>query len=196
MCDDEKIIKMSKEKLDIQRLIDRPILLTVANLRTEKNYIRQVEVMKKLKDRGVRLVWYNIGSTANTFIYQQVNSLIHKYNLEKDFILFGVDHNPYKYMAIADAVTVLSDFESWSLVITEAKIIGVPIIATKTSGAVEQLIDNKTGILTEFTTDDIVDKIQYFLSNIDIKKDIRYNLQGFATNQCVMKEFSNLIGDS
>lgn len=195
MCDESKIIEMSKKKISKEILRNKPILLTVANLRTEKNYIRQVDIMKVLKDRGIQLRWYNIGSTANSLIYQQVNTLIHKYNLENDFILLGVDDNPYKYMAIADAVMVLSDFESWSLVITEAKIIGTPVIATTTSGALEQLEDNHTGILTDFSVEDIADKVQNYLSNIKLQKQIRSNLQAFKPSQDILDEFYLLIGD-
>lgn len=192
MCDDKNILEMSKENLQKELPKDKPVLLSVANLRTEKNYIRQVEVMKELKDRGVHLLWLNIGSTANTFIYQQVSSLIHKYGLEHDFILLGVDQNPYKYMSKVDAVTVLSDFESWSLVITESKIIGTPVISTKTSGAMEQLCDYETGLLTDFTVEEIADKIQLFLSSNELQNKIRTNLNGFTTNQYVISEFNGL----
>lgn len=196
MCNDKKIIEQSMEKISVNLPKDRPILLTVANLRTEKNYIRQVEVMKTLKDRGFDLLWLNIGSTANTFIYNQVKSLIEKYGMEKDFLLLGVDQNPYKYMSKVDAVAVLSDFESWSLVITEAKLVGTPVIATKTSGAMEQLIDNETGLLTDFTVTDIADKIQDFLEDKELQKKIRYSINDFTTNQSVMSEFNEVLGEN
>lgn len=193
MCNDEKIIEQSMEEVSINLPENKLILLTIANLRTEKNYIRQVEVMKTLKNRGVNLLWLNIGSTANTFIYNQVKSLIEKYGLEEDFLLLGVDQNPYKYMSKVDVVTVLSDFESWSLVITEAKLIGTPVIATKTSGAMEQLINNETGILTDFTVKSIADDIQRYIADKELQKKIRFNLNEFTTNKGVMREFNDLL---
>ncbi len=192
MCDDNYIIDQSKEKVNIDLPKKQYILLTVANLRPEKNYLRQVEVMKELKDRGVNVLWLNVGSTANEFIHQQVKVLINKYGLENDFVLLGVDQNPYKYMSKVDAVTVLSDFESWSLVITESKLVGTPVIATKTSGALEQLIDRKTGIFTDFEINQIADGIQEFLLNNELQQKIRKNLIGFTTHQEVIKEFSSL----
>lgn len=196
MCNDKSIIEQSKEDVSLNLPKDRPILLTVANLRTEKNYIRQVEVMKILKDRGFDLLWLNIGSTANTFLYNQVKNLIEMYGLEKDFLLLGVDQNPYKYMSKVDAVAVLSDFESWSLVITEAKLVGTPVIATKTSGAIEQLVDNETGLLTDFTATHMADKIQGYLEDKELQKKIRYNLNNFTTNQKVMSEFNEVLGEN
>lgn len=196
MCDDEGIIEQSKEEIKTELPKDRPILLTVANLRTEKNYIRQIEVMKRLKEIGMHLLWLNIGSTANTYIHQQLKGFIEKYGLQEDFRLLGVDQNPYKYMSKVDAVAVLSDFESWSLVITEAKLIGTPVIATKTSGAIEQLIDYETGVLTDFTVDDIANKILVYIQDKEIQKKIRSNLTGFTTNQIVMSEFSSILGEN
>ena len=118
------------------------------------------------------------------------------YGLEKDFLLLGVDQNPYKYMSKVDAVAVLSDFESWSLVITEAKLVGTPVIATKTSGAIEQLVDNETGLLTDFTVTHIADKIQGYLEDKELQKKIRYNLNNFTTNQKVMSEFNEVLGEN
>lgn len=171
MLDEQKIRKLSKESIKEGLITDKPTLLTVANLREEKNYPRQVEVMNLLKERGISIKWLNIGSIANPIILNQVKSLISKYHLQDDFLLLGVDENPYKYMAKVDAVTVLSNFESWSMVISEAKLLGIPVIATKTSGALEQIIDGENGLLTEFATIDIVNKIEEFLkNNLDKKK--------------------------
>lgn len=195
MCDDTNIRMLSERDVELELPKDKFVLLTVANLRTEKNFPRQVEVMKELKNRGLPVVWINIGSTANTLISQQINGLIEKYNLKNEFILLGVDENPYKYMSKVDAVAVLSDFESWSLVITEAKLTGTPVIATKTSGAIEQIVDGETGILTEFDVQDIANKIQSFIQNPELQEKISNNLKGFTTNIAVMKEFEEILGE-
>lgn len=191
MCDEETILYASKEVLINQ--YKKPLLVSVANLREEKNYARQIEVMKVLHERGVNVTWLCVGSTANVFLYQNLKSLLEKYNLQDEFIFLGVDHNPYKYMAQAEAVTVLSDFESWSMVITEAKIIGIPVIATKTSGAIEQIKDRMDGLLTSFEVEDIANQIQEFLANEDLRKKLKQNLQGFSLNQKVQQEFEALI---
>ena len=82
----------------------------------------------------------------------------------------------------AEAVMVLSDYESWSLVITEAQILGIPVIATNTSGAREQIIDGETGIIAEFNVLDIVDKVERFLKDQELQKKIRKNLKNENCN--------------
>lgn len=193
MCDDNAIRTAAKETIPNFENYARPWLLSVGNLREEKNYPRQVEVMRILKERGITLSWFCIGSKANSFIYQQTKELIEQYQLSEQFILLGVKQNPYKYMKEMDAVMVLSDYESWSCVITEAKLLDVPVIATATSGAKEQLKDGENGIITSFDTEEIADRIQQYLENPAQKNKIQQNLQGFSTNQNVMKEFLNLF---
>lgn len=193
LCDEENIKKLSKMNISEDISNDIPVLLSVGNLRDEKNYPRQVEVMKLIKDRGIAVKWYVIGSTANPLVYNKVKSLIKQYGLEDDFVLLGVDDNPYKYMSKVDAVTVLSDYESWSMVITEAKILGVPVIATRTSGAIEQITDKVNGLLTGFSSEEIADKIQMFLEDREIQKQIRDGLLAFHHRDMIKGEIEEYL---
>lgn len=170
-----------------------PVLLTCANVRPEKNHIRQVEVMAELKKRGLIFTWANIGSTADKTLVSKVKNLCKTNGLENNFLILGSKENPYSYIKQADAVTVLSDYESWSMVITEAKILGKPVIATKTSGALEQICDGETGLLTDFTVKDIADKIESFLRNPLIKEKIQNNLSNFDNTEEILQSFDRLI---
>lgn len=158
--DEAKIIELSKESVIEKNNDTRHLLVSVGNIRKEKNHLRQVEVMRHLKKKGADVTWICIGSTAKRFLYWKIKRKIKSYGLEKEFLFYGVKDNPYKYMAMADAVMVLSDYESWSMVITEAKILGIPVVATKTSGALEQIKEDKDGILVSFDPEEIADCIQ------------------------------------
>lgn len=184
-CADKELKAWPNKKL--------PILLTCANFRQQKNHIRQVEVMAELKRRGMDFIWLNIGATTDKKIVNQVKRLCRVEGLEKRFFILGPKENPYPYIKKADAVTVLSDYESWSMVITEAKIIGTPVISTKTSGALEQIEDEKTGMLTGFLVDEIADKIEKFLKNKQLQKQIKENLRDFDNTKEIMESFSELL---
>ena len=193
MCDDQEIKRLSNEPLNSDEKKFDSWLLSVANLREEKNYPRMVETMKCLCDMGVDIRWLCIGSTANVLLLNKIKSLLTRYHLEERFVLLGAKGNPYKFMNKSKAVLVLSDFESWSLVITEAKLLGIPVIATKTSGALEQIEDRETGILTSFVPEEIAYSIKKFLDNQDIQKKIELNLRGFSTKQTTLNEFLALL---
>lgn len=173
--------------------LKKPVLLTCANFRPEKNHLRQVHVMAELKRRGIELTWVNIGATADTYLVSQVKEECKKYGLETNFLILGPKSNPYCYMREADAVTVLSDHESWSMVITEAKILGKPVIATRTSGAIEQIIDNETGILTDFNINNIADRIAAFITNKNLQDHIKKNIKNFDNTTEILNSFDDLI---
>lgn len=180
LINQDAIRKKSQEESAVPIPLDMPILLTVANVRPEKNYLRQVEVMRRLKDRGFRFRWLNAGSCANQEEVGKVKRAIQNADLEDEFLLLGAIENPYPLMKTAKAVCVLSDHESWSMVITEAKTLGTPVIATSTSGAKEQIVSGESGILCDFSAEDIVEKIASFLQNSECEKRIRANLSRFS----------------
>lgn len=163
--DSEKILAMSEETLPIPLPEDGlPLLVTVANIREEKNHLRQVEAMQQLFSEGLRFRWVNIGSLANAPLVEKLRLAVRDAGLEDYFTLTGPLDNPYGVMRRADAVCVLSDHESWSMVITEAKALGVPVIATRTSGALEQIEDGKNGVLCGFSDEEIAESLRAFLT--------------------------------
>jgi glycosyltransferase involved in cell wall biosynthesis len=170
-----------------------PILLTCANLRREKNHLRQVEAMSMLKQRGADFFWLNIGSTADSLLRRQVMERAGRAGLAGRFLLLGPKENPYPYMKMADAIAVLSDHESWSMVIAEAKALGIPVIATKTSGALEQLEHGETGILCDFSAEDIARQIGRFLSDKALRGKIRASIQNFDQTPAVLASFDALV---
>lgn len=184
---------MNETVTDIKYDSEAINLLTVANLRSEKNHLRQVEVLAELKGRGININWYNIGGTSDKLLVNKIKNLCREKNIEDCFHIIGPRENPYAYMKVMDAVTVLSDYESWSMVITEAKIIGIPVIATKTAGALEQLVHKQTGILTDFTIESIADEIEGFVKNKQLSADIRNNIQNFDNIEEILNGFDKLI---
>lgn len=172
----------------------KPIrFVTCANIRPEKNHIRQLEVLKKLCKKGYDIEWVNLGHKADKEIVTKLAYMVEEYELRDNFILYGAEENPYKFMKDADAVLVLSDYESWSMVITEGKTLGVPVIATSTSGACEQIVDGENGVLTDFTVDGIVNKIETFLINKGLQETIKNNLVTEDNLEDILTSLDELI---
>ena len=190
----DEVIEKSNQPLPFPLPAENlPRLVTVANIRPEKNHLRQVRVMKKLFDRGLRFYWINVGSRANRALSDEIESLIRRFGLQDYCIFTGAVENPYPAIKNSDAVCVLSDHESWSMVITEAKTVGTPVIATKTSGALEQIVHGETGILCDFDDDSIADKIEEFLTNSGIREKIRSNLIGFSSTANALRSLELLL---
>ena len=188
----QNILSRSAEDVTLPQANDS-FLLSVGNLRVEKNYPRQIEVMRILKEKKIPIKWICVGSTVDKNVYGEVSELLDKYQLKDDFILCGADDNPYKYMKRAKAVMVLSDHESWSLVISEAKLLGVPVIATNTSGAQEQIVNGETGIITSFQAEEIAEEIEEFLNDLELQNKIKKNLILDNTQNLGILEFEDLL---
>lgn len=189
----KKIQNMAKESLtrSIAKYCDGDdfTLVTVANFRPEKNHLRQVAVLKELVQMGLPIKWLNIGSKANVNLVNQIESKVKEFNLQNNFILIDALDNPFPVVCKADAVCVLSDHESWSMVISEAKALKKVVIATRTSGAIEQITDGENGLLCDQTVSDIVDKVKKLYLDSKLKKKIELNLE----NASRVLENSNLI---
>ena len=140
-----------------------PVVLTCANVRSEKNHLRQIEAMALLKSRGLDFYWLNIGAVPDEALAEAVREKARQYGLADRFLLMDCRGNPYPFMRQANAVAVLSDYESWSMVITEALLLGRLVVATKTSGALAQ-ITAENGLLTDFTPEAIADGLQKALA--------------------------------
>lgn len=194
LADRDTVLAQSMEEIDKSCLpMTCPTLLTVANVREEKNYLRQVRVMQELRKRGVRVRWLNIGSLANLEQTARLKKAIHEAGLDEDFLLLGAMKNPYPWMRAADAVCVLSDHESWSMVITEAKTLGVPVIATKTSGALAQILDTENGLLCDFSEEDITAQITRYLKDLKLQNTIRANLDKYSSRMETLKQLEPLL---
>lgn len=193
ISDAQNIIKRAEEMPADWPEGGLPVLLTCANFRPQKNHLRQVKVMAELKRRGIEFIWLNIGAVTDQGLVSEVKKLCLQEGLERHFIIAGPKENPYEYIRWADAVTVLSDYESWSMVITEAKILGTPVIASATSGAMEQIEDGKTGVLTEFTVKSMADKLEMFLRDAPLREQIRRNISNFDNTEDILKHFYRLL---
>jgi len=159
----DQIRRLSEEPSPYVHEKKKPLIVTVANIRTEKCHVRALEAMNMLHQKGYDFTWWNIGLRSVKWIADELEEKAQRFGFPDDYLLLGAHRNPYPMLRQADALACLSDHESWSLVITEALCLGVPIVATKTSGALEQVIDGKNGVLTDFTTESIAAGIEKML---------------------------------
>ncbi|PAK52025.1 glycosyltransferase [Paenibacillus sp. 7541] len=196
MINEDEVRELSKEKVEDFDFSQSKVVITVANLREQKNHSRAIEVFMDLRKKGINFKWINIGETPDEKILNEVKNRINKYGIEEDFILLGPKENPYSYIKNADVMAVFSDYESWSLVITESKILNTPVVATKTSGAKEQIIHRENGLLTDFNVSDMSEKLGILLEDKNLQNHIKQNLVEFSFEKNVLNEFLDFVNIS
>lgn len=117
----------------------------VGRLSTEKGIHRLPKIAKKNRQKKMVIVGCPYEQT------ELMEAMLDQYNIER----VGNKDNPYPYMKNSKFVIVPSNFESWGNVITEALIIGTPVIATDFPTAHEQIQDGVNGYIIRMDLNDI-----------------------------------------
>lgn len=153
----QKIIQKSKEKSDDFEKPEEITIISVGRLREEKGYDRLINVHKRLLDQGIKHQIYILGEGNEK---ESLERQIRINNVSNSFHLLGFRQNPYKYIAQADLFVCSSRREGFSTAVTEALILGIPVVSTCCSGAYELLGENNEyGIVTENSEDGLYDGI-------------------------------------
>lgn len=189
-----KITQAAKMPADIPFDKNSINLVSVGRLGKEKGYERLLTVCKKLRMEGLPLTVNIIGSGSEESTLRQ---LIAEQEATDWFHLIGFRDNPYAYVAKADLFVCSSRTEGLSTAVTEAVILGVPVVSTDVSGAKEILGENNEyGIVTENSEEGIFSGIKQMLLN---KNNLTYYAQKakkrasfFATEKTV-KEAEDLF---
>ena len=79
----------------------------------------------------------------------QVEEMIHKFDLGSSFLITGWVDNPTSYMKVMDVGCLLSRWEGFGLVLPEYMACGLPIIATNVDAIPNIIKDGENGMLVD-----------------------------------------------
>lgn len=148
-------------------------ILTVGRLSSEKGQDLAIRAFARLIIEGYHIRWYCVGEGNSREEYEQ---LIKEHNLENQFILLGSDPNPYPYMDQCDIYVQPSRYEGYCITLAEARALKKPIVTTNFTGAREQIINNKTGLIVDIEEIDIYNALKKLISNPKQRHTFRENL--------------------
>jgi glycosyltransferase involved in cell wall biosynthesis len=190
---DTKLIKKEAELSvqDIKRGDGILNVLTVSRLSEEKGIARCLRVHKRLRDEGFNFRWYIVGE-GNQRGY--IEGLIQKEGLQNQFILLGLKMNPYPYMKACDIFVLASSVEGCPLVITEAQILGLPILATDVGGIPQQIHSGVNGLVVKNDEQEIYLGLKRLLTHQALREKFSCSLKDFQyDNRPTYKAFERLI---
>jgi len=142
-----------KKKADEERVKkEKFTVCTVGRLSKQKGYMRLLEVVDNLNTDGVDFNLWIIGVGPEERV---MRDYIREKNLE-NVKLLGYKSNPYPYIKDADLYVCSSITEGFSTTVSEAVILGTPVIATDCSGMREILGDSEYGIVCENSEEGIL----------------------------------------
>ncbi len=160
----EKIVERGQEvPQDVAFLKGETNLCTVGRLIPVKAYERLLRVHKKLINEGLSHHLYVLGEGEER---EKLENLIEALQIEKTAQLLGFQENPYAYVSKCDLFVCSSLREGFSTAVTEALVLGVPVVTTECSGMREQLGDNdEYGIVTKNSEEGLYEGLKKMLSN-------------------------------
>ncbi|MEB3348182.1 glycosyltransferase [Aquimarina gracilis] len=164
-----EILEKSKQPIDIQEK-QRLRLITVGRLEHQKGYDRLLVITKKLLEEGFNFELWIIGEGIER---ENLEKYIQDSQLEDRVTLFGFQKNPYQFVQASDVFVCSSRSEGFSTVVTEALILGMPVLSTNCSGMKELLGDNEYGVITKNNEEDLYKGLKQILEDESLRAHYR-----------------------
>ncbi|MDU4862749.1 MAG: glycosyltransferase [Terrisporobacter othiniensis] len=148
-------------------------ILSVGRYCDAKGFDNAIKALRILHDRGyANIKWYIIGYGSDEKLYRK---LIEENNLEENFILLGKKTNPYSYMKACDLYAQPSRYEGKAVTVSEAQILGKPVILTNYTTANSQVNDGTDGYITNLSIEGIANGIEKLYKDNEFRQSISQN---------------------
>lgn len=155
VVDIDRVAVLSKANI-----IENFDLLYVGRLSEAKNPIEFLNIIKKLRDKGMAITAKMIGVGP---LESQCKSFIISNDLSDYVQMLGFQSNPYQYMLAARIIVITSTYEGFGLVAVEAMSLNRLVISSRV-GALIDILSNNCGI-TCTSTEEYCEAISFYLAN-------------------------------
>lgn len=151
-------------------------IVTVARIDFEQKRLQIIPSMcRRLKEEGFEFTWTIVGG-GNDF--EQLAGMITE-EIRENLFLVGEQKNPYPYIAQADIFVLTSMWETYGMVVMEALILGIPVIAGDYPALHEILESKVMGIIAENSEQGILKELRYIIKNKEMYSRLKRNCQEF-----------------
>jgi len=171
--DSNEILSKGKEKISCIKT-SKIRLVSVGRLVHQKAYDRLLRIVNLLIQQNYSIELWIIGEGEER---SKLESYIRENGLEKVVTLWGFQTNPYAYLKHCDLFVCSSVSEGYSTAVTEALILGLPVITTDCSGMGELLDNGKYGIITENSEDALYQGLKNILEHSELLDYYRHQAQ-------------------
>src|SRR5690625_71435 len=195
----EKVyFKKEREKLkeDYKITEDEKVIIHISNFRKVKRIPDIIHTFAKIKENiQAKLILVGDGPEFQTAL-----EVVDELHIEEDVLFLGRQKNISDLLSISDLMLLMSEQESFGLVILEAMACEVPSIGTNVGGIPEVINHGETGYLVELG--DIASAAKYAINLLNDPKKLKEMKQAaydrsktqFHANT-IVKEYLNLYKD-
>src|SRR5690625_922564 len=172
---------------------DEKVLIHISNFRKVKRIPDIVHTFKRVKEQ-VKAKLLLVGDGPE---FQTILELDNELQLDRDVIFLGRQKKISDLLSIADLMLLMSEQESFGLVILEAMACEVPAIGTNIGGIPEVIEHGKTGYL--FSVGDIEQAANYTVSLLQNESKLQQfsaaalrRAQQIFHSQSIVKQYMNV----
>ena len=138
-------------------------IVSVGRIIDAKGFDRLARIQARLKTEGYKTHIYILGTGQDR---EDLEGFAAAHDISDSFTFLGFQENPYKYVSRADLFVCSSRREGFSTAVSEALILGIPVVSTNCSGAYELLgKHDEYGIVTDNEEDAIYQGIKTMLDD-------------------------------
>lgn len=137
-------------------------LFSAGRLEPQKGYDRLLPIVNRLIKEGHDLSLTIVGEGSQR---KELEKYIADNSLSDRVKLAGFQSNPYPWFRRADLFVCSSRAEGYSTVVTEALILGLPVVTTDCAGMEELLDGGKYGLITANTDDALYNGLRTMLKD-------------------------------
>lgn len=168
------IQSMSKDNIRYTDNFNGIRILSIGRLDRQKGYDLAIKVCERLVKDGYKFKWYVIGDGVER---KRLEKQIKQCNVYNNFFLMGIKTNPYPYLRLCDIYVQPSRHEGYCTTVNEARILQKPIVTTNVAGVKEMIINNETGLVTEFNEEQIYMAVKTLIDDQKIRRKFENNLK-------------------
>ena len=168
-------------------------ILSVGRLAEVKGFDFAIDAAALLKQRGRRFCWYIVG---NGELKDALSAQIDQRQVSDCVKLLGARTNPYAYMLHADMLAQTSRWEGKSIVLDEAKMIGVPILCTRYNTVGNQIADGLEGIIVPISPEGIAEGIGRLMDDPQLRQRmVDYQRSQDYDNRSELVKYEQLLNE-
>ena len=167
-------IQLLKEKYNLQ---DEFVVGIVGRIEEGKGQYLVIEAIEKLKELNhhLNIKALIVGHTMDEEYLNSLKQKIKDLGIEDKVIFTGFTKEVDEHMQLFDVNILATPKETFGLVVIEAMINKVCMIATNNGGPLEIIEDGVDGLLFDRTSKDLANKIKLLYENKDLKNKLALN---------------------
>jgi glycosyltransferase involved in cell wall biosynthesis len=164
--DEKKVLELHRK----YNLHDKFIVGIVGRIEEGKGQYKVIEALYALKDLNIKVII--VGSAMDEAYLRGLKQKVSDLGLAEKVVFTGFTKDVDEHMQLFDVNVLATENETFGLVVIEAMINKIPMIATNMGGPLEIIEDGKDGLLFDGTVNDLAEKIELLYKNKDLKESI------------------------